>query len=171
MELAAFAEKARARIVVALQRLRIMLIWWLLGLGARPMFLLQSGAWVDCNRGFAPDQVRAVYDAERHSVRIPGSELPLGSRDRWPWLAAVEADGARRDLSDFFGALKVASSLGLTPADVLALFVYQSGWLPRGVLVVTQRDGTDARVDAVSGLPVAPTAGPSEASQTVNYIR
>jgi hypothetical protein len=175
MELVAFAELARERVMRGLQRVRVLLIWWLLGLGARPMFLLQTGAWVDCNRGFAPDQVRAVYDAERHQVRAPGSDLPLGSRDRWPWLAAVEADGAQRDLSDFFGSLRVAQSLDLTPTDVLGLFVCQAGWLPRGSLSVTRRDGTEERVDATTGLSVAPAAGgreePSAASQNVNYIR
>lgn len=172
LEIAAFAEHARERVVLAFHRVRVLLIWWMLGLGARPMFLLRTGAWVDCNRGFAPDQVRAVYDSERHQVRSPGSDLPLGARDRWPWLAAVETDGARRDLGDFFGSLKVASSLGLTAADVLALFVCQAGWLPRGALAVTRRDGTEEHVDAISGLSVAPaTGGPSEASRGVNFVR
>ena len=171
VEVAAFAEQVRERIVLEFQRVRVLLIWWLLGLGARPMVLLRTGTWVDCGRGFAPDQVRAVYNADRHSVLTPGSELPLGSRDRWPWLAAVETDGERRDLSNFFGSLRVAQTLGLTSAEILNLFVCQVGWLPRGVLAVTRRDGTEARVDAMTGLIVAPAAEPSDASQTVNYIR
>jgi hypothetical protein len=172
LELAAFTERARERIALAFQRARVLLLWWLMGLGARPMFMLQTGAWVECNRGFAPDQIRAIYDSERHSVRTPGSELPLGSRDRWPWLAAVEAGGERRDLSNFFGSLRVASSLGLTPADVLGLFVCQTGWMPQGVLAVTMRDGSEGHVDALSGAPVAPTeGGASDASRSVNFVR
>jgi hypothetical protein len=172
LEVVAFAERVLERVLVGLQRMRFLLIWWLLGLGARPMLLLRTGAWVDYRRGFAPDQVRAVYDAERHQVRSPGSDLPLGARDRWPWLAAVETDGERRDLSEFFGSLRVAPSLGLAGADVLALFVCQAGWLPRGSLAVTRRDGTEERVDAILGLPVAPAAsGPSEASRGVDFVR
>jgi hypothetical protein len=173
MEVAAFAERTRERIIRALHQIRILMIWWLLGLGARPMVLLQTGAWVDISRGFAPDQVRAVYDSEQHCVRVPGSDLPLGSRDRWPWLAAVEAEGARRDLSEFFGSLRVAQSLGLTPAEVLALFVCQAGWLPRGSLSVTRRDGTEERVDAVSGVltEAAAGGGQSDASRSVNLVR
>ena len=173
--MAAFAERARERVVKALQRIRMLMLWWLLRLGARPMVLLQTGVWVDISRGFAPDQVRAVYDSEQHSVRLPGSDLPLGSRDRWPWLAAVETDGARRDLSEFFGSLRVARSLGLTPAEVLSLFVCQAGWLPRGSLAVTRRDGLEERVDGVSGVPLEAAAatggGQSVASQGVNFVR
>lgn len=173
LEVAAFAERVRERIELGLHRVRILLLWWLVGIGRRPMFLLRTGAWVDCSRGFAPDQVRAVYNAETHCVTAPGAALPLGSRDRSVWLAAVETDGARRDLSDFFGSLRVAQSLGLSAAEVLALFVCQAGWLPRGSLAVTRRDGTEELVDAVSGLSVAASSSgePSHASQSVNYVR
>jgi hypothetical protein len=173
LEVAAFVERVRERIELSLHRVRILLLWWLTGIGRRPMFLLRSGAWVECSRGFAPDQVRAVYNAETHCVTAPGATLPLGSRDRSAWLAAVETDGARRDLSDFFGSLRVAQSLGLSAAEVLALFICQAGWLPRGSLAVTRRDGTEELVDAVSGRSIAPASSsePSEASRSVNYVR
>jgi hypothetical protein len=169
VKVAAFAELARARVTLVFHRMRVLLFWWLLGLGARPMILLRTGAWVDCSRGFAPDQVRAIYNAETHCVTAVGAEGTLGSRDRWPWLAAAETEGARRDLSDFFGGLRVSQSLGLTSAAILGLFVCQKGWMPRGTLSVTQRDGTVMLVDALTGMPVEAAA--SAASEGVNYVR
>lgn len=165
--IAAVAERVRERVVLAFHRVRVLLLWWLLGIGTRSMFLLRSGIWVDCSRGFTPDQVRAVYNAETHSVVPVGSSLPLGSRDRWPWLAAVETSGAQRDLGDFFGSLRVAGGLGVTSADVIRLFVYQKGWMPQGDLSVIQRDGTDTLVDATTGHPVEAVAP----SSSVNYVR
>lgn len=175
MDIAAATETVRDYMVRSIQRVRVLLLWWLLGLGRRPMVLLCSGIWTEWNQGFGNDQVRAVYDPEVHGVLASGMSGSLGSRDRWPWLAAVEVDGARRDLSPFFGSLRVARGLALTPADVLALFACQEGWMPRGTLRITLRDGTEEVVDAVSGTPLAASAGggggPSTASQGVDYIR
>jgi hypothetical protein len=171
VKVAAIAELVRARATLAFHRMRILILWWLLGLGARPMMLLRTGAWVDCSRGFAPDQVRAIYNAETHCVTTVGAEGTLGSRDRWPWLAAVETEGSRRDLGDFFGGLRVSQSLGLTPAAILGLFACQKGWMPRGTLSATLRDGTEMIVDALTGLPVEAAASSSAASEGVNYVR
>jgi hypothetical protein len=174
MDIAAFTERVRSRIVQTFHGVRTLLIWWLLGLGRRPMVFLSSGIWTEWNRKFDADQVRALYDPETHSVLASGMSGSLGSRDRWPWLAAEEVGGARRDLSSFFGSLRVARGLALTPADILALFACQEGWLPRGTLRITLRDGTEETVDAVSGQPLVAFAGgggPSSASQGVNYIR
>lgn len=166
--IAAAAEKVRERVVLAFHRVRVLLLWWLLGLGARPMLLLRSGIWVDGYRGFSPEQVRAIYNAETHSVMAVGAVAPLGSRDRWPWLAAIETEGARRDLGDFFGSLRVSGTLGVSATDVLRLFVYQKGWMPQGTLSVILRDGTDMLVDAVTGQPVSAA---SSSASSVNYVR
>lgn len=172
VKVASIAESVRAQAVLALHRARFLLLWWLLSLGARPMMLLRTGAWVECSRGFAPDQVRAIYNAETHCVTAVGAEGTLGSRDRWPWLAAVETEGSRRDLSDFFGGLRVSQSLGLTSAAILGLFACQKGWLPRGTLSVTQRDGTVILVDARTGMPMeAAASSGSSVSEGVDYVR
>ena len=116
----------------------------------RSMLLLKNGQWVDVGRGFSEDQVAWVYDAGRHLIHRP-QEVVTGRGERWPWLGAVEYADGGRDLTDFFAELKV--SRGPTPAvaTVLGLFAHQKGWMPRGRLMVTRRDGEEMALDSVTG--------------------
>jgi hypothetical protein len=139
----------------------------------RSMLLLQSGQWVDIGRGFHMTQVAWVYDSAHHMLYRPGENI-VGRGIRWPWLGALEAGGDERDLTDFFTELRVSSAPTPAVPAVLGLFAHQKGWLPRGRIVVTRRDGEEMLLDATTGAVVdvaAPSSGGGATVAHVNHIQ
>jgi hypothetical protein len=155
LTMAAWYQWASEATVNRLRQWRSRLFYKLLSFhDPRPMLLLKNGQWVDVDFGFGMDQVAWVYDARRHMIHRP-LEVVVGRGERWPWLGAVEQAEGGRDLTDFFTELKVSRGPSPSVATVLGLFAHQKGWMPRGFLAVTRRDGEEMVLDAVTGSVVA----------------
>lgn len=126
----------------------------------RSMYMLLNGQWVDVGSGFRTEQIAWVYDAPHHMLYRP-TETVAGRGIRWPWLGAAEVGGEERDLSDFFTELRVSSAPSPPVIAVLNLFAHQKGWVPRGQIAVTRRDGEEMLIKATTGSVVdtAPASG------------
>ena len=139
----------------------------------RPMYLLQNGQWVDRGAGFHQDQVAWIYDAPHHMLYRPG-EAVVGRGTRWHWLGAVEVDGEQRDLTDFFTELRISQAPAPTVPAILGLFAHQKGWVPRGQIQVTRRDGEEMLIESTTGAVIdtsAPTNGGGLSVAHLNYVR
>jgi len=143
------------RVCLAFDRTRRLTLWGLLHFYGRrrDMLYLHNGGWIDLSPAIEPEQVAFFYDSERHRLRTPSESI--GDRcDRWKWLSAVERDGQRRDLTPWLEGLRVPRGREDRPLIhvLLGLFAQQNGWMPRGVLTVTMRDGNEEQI-SVEGPP------------------
>lgn len=154
------------RICLAADRTRRLTLWGLFDACGRrrDMLYLRNGSWIDFSPAFEPDQVLLWYNSERH--RVLGATESLEARsDRWSWLSAVERGGRQRDLTPWLEGLRVPR-VAVSRSVLLALFAHQNGWMPRGVLTVILRDGSEEQIDADTGAEVV--IGAREID--VNYI-
>ncbi len=149
--IAASVERAQEWCKAHVQAYRLSWFYWLLSrLQNRPMVLLQSGQWVEKSSGFDMSQIVWIYDGERHLLHRPGEQV-RGRGERWPWLGAIEDMEGGRSLSDFFAELRLSRGPAPPVATALALFAHQKGWMPRGELLVTLRNGDEIVFDSVTG--------------------
>ena len=138
------------RIGLAADRTRRLMLWGALMVWGRrrDMLYLRDGFWMELSRGVDPEQVAWIYDADNHRIRAINE---LGAGGRWGWLSAVETGGTRRDLTSWLDGLRVPRGVETPTAQmVLALFAHQNGWMPRGALTVTRRDGTEEQVEVAA---------------------
>jgi len=139
----------------------------------RPMYLLQNGQWVDIGPGFSNDQIAWIYDAPHHMLYRSG-EAVVGRGIRWSWLGAVEAGGEQRDLTDFFTELRISQTPTPSVSAMLGLFAHQKGWMPRGQLQVTRRDGEEMLIESTTGMVIdtsGPTSGGGVSVAHLDYVR
>jgi hypothetical protein len=130
------------------------------------LYLRNGGGWIDFSSAIEPDQVEIWYDLERHRLRGPAEAVETRS-DRWGWLSAVERSGPQRDMTPWLEGLRVPREGAVSVRVLLGLFAQQNGWVPRGVLTVTTRDGSEEQVDAATGAIVTVGARPVD----VDYVR
>ena len=152
LRVTAVAAAAWKRIRLAADRLRRLMLWGALTVWGRrrDMLYLRDGFWMDISRSVDPEQVAWFYDSENHRLRCMWEPVETRS-NRWDWLSAVETAGARRDLTPWLEGLRVPRSVSApTTQVVLALFAHQNGWMPRGALRVTRRDGTEEQVESTA---------------------
>lgn len=151
------------RICLAADRARRLTIWCIMNSCGRrrDMLYLHNGGWIDFSPAIESDQIELWYDSERHRLRGP-AEAVEARCDRWGWLSAVERSGQQRDLTPWLEGLRVPRGRGSTlPVRVLlGLFAQQNGWVPRGVLTVTLRDGSEENVNADAGIATLTSSAP-----------
>lgn len=174
--MAAWYQQVREAWTAKVREVRTRLFYRILRLyEPRSMYLLQNGQWVDIGPGFRNEQISWVYDAPHHMLYRSG-EAVAGRGTRWQWLGAVEAAGEQRDLTDFFTELRISRAPAPPVVTVLGLFAHQKGWMPRGQIQVTRRDGEEMLIEATTGAVIdssAPSSGRGDGVSVthLDYIR
>lgn len=172
--IAAWYQRTKEAWVSKMRTLRSYLFYSILHLyNPRTMFFLQNGQWVDKGPGFRTEQIAWIYDAPHHMLYRSG-EAVVGRGIRWHWLGAVEAGGEQRDLTDFFTDLRISQAPTPTVSAMLALFAHQKGWMPRGQIQITCRDGEEIMIESTTGAVIdtsAPTNDNGVSVSHLNYIQ
>jgi len=168
--IAAWYQRAKEAWVSKMRALRSRLFYRILHLyDPRTMFLLQNGQWVDKGAGFRTEQIAWIYDAPYHMLYRSG-EAVVGRGIRWSWLGVVEAGGEQRDLTDFFTELRISQAPTPSVSAMLGLFAHQKGWMPRGQLQITRRDGEEMLIESTTGAVIDTSEPPSGGGVSVAHL-
>jgi hypothetical protein len=118
------------------------------------MLLLTNGEWTDARRSVGMEHIQWIFSSETNTLRRPNDD-PAGRMERWSWLSVSGVNGY--DYSHFFESIRLprGAAAHFPAAKILTLLTHQTGLVLTGVLSIVTRDGTEIRVDARTGEPMA----------------
>ena len=100
------------------------------------MLLLETGEWID-DVGYSQFKVR--YNSAKNTISLASEPT-----NRWKWIAASTPE---LDMSEFFSSLRVTRSVPITDKQAIMLYIHQISQVPRGVIKVIFRDGTEGTIE------------------------
>jgi hypothetical protein len=132
------------------------------------MILTPAGYWTPLISRESQVDCPILYDAAAH--RIMDTTLPIltVTWKRCDWIGAVGRNGV--DYGEFLASLRIQSGASVTPAQIIALAVHQTGRWPGGLtLRATTRMGEEIDVNVVNGLRQGTAS--ERTAEEINYIR